>query len=253
MVEGLIAEIKRLDIGVLIVDPFVSTHTVNENDNSAINAVIGAFREVADRGDCAVELVHHTRKPAQAGGNAPTTVEDGRGAGSFHGAVRSMRAISRMSDGDADKWDIEADERRLYFHVHDGKPSMQRPTSKADWYRLESVDLGNASQDWPSDNVGVVSAWVPPAPLSDVTLIDLQKIQEKIAEGSDWQQSIQAENWVGNLVCEILEYDSSEKSARFKVKDLLKIWIKSGALKVVSGLTKHRKPTKFVVVGERAS
>ena len=253
VVEGLITEIKRLDIGVLIVDPFVSTHMVNENDNSAISAVIQAFRSVADLGNCSVELVHHTRKPAQAGGNAPTTVEDGRGAGSFHGGVRSMRAISRMSEGDADKWDIDAEARRLYFHVHDGKPSMQPPTVKADWYRLESVDLGNAEQDWPSDNVGVVSVWTPPAPLSDVSLVDLQKIQDKIAEGGNWRKDKQAKDWVGNLVCEILGYDSSEKAHRNKVSDMLKIWTKNGALKIVDGMTEGRRETKFVVVGERAS
>ncbi len=55
------------NINVVIVDPFVSTHNVPENDNTAINAVVGAWKLLADRCRISVMLVHHTRKPLQGG------------------------------------------------------------------------------------------------------------------------------------------------------------------------------------------
>jgi RecA-family ATPase len=58
---------------VLILDPFVATHRVNENDNMAIDAVAKTFGRIAEKANCAIELVHHVRK---TNGNE-ITAEDG--------------------------------------------------------------------------------------------------------------------------------------------------------------------------------
>ena len=47
---------------VLILDPFVSTHRVSENDNMAIDAVAKTFGRIAENANCAIELIHHVRK-----------------------------------------------------------------------------------------------------------------------------------------------------------------------------------------------
>ena len=59
-VEAIIERVQAEGIGLLIVDPFVEIHEVDENNNAQIKAVAAMWREVARRGDCAVVIVHHT-------------------------------------------------------------------------------------------------------------------------------------------------------------------------------------------------
>lgn len=54
------------------VDPFVSSHAVNENGNNAIDAVVKTWARIAKECNCAVDLVHHSRKAAA--GQSETTV-----------------------------------------------------------------------------------------------------------------------------------------------------------------------------------
>jgi RecA-family ATPase len=67
-------------IDVLLIDPFVSCHEVSENDNSAMDMIVKEWGKVADRGNCSVHLIHHTRK--SIGGEAEVTTDSSRGASS---------------------------------------------------------------------------------------------------------------------------------------------------------------------------
>ena len=58
VVHRLIEEIRRNQIDVVIVDPFVSTHAVSENDNPAIDRVAKTWARIAHETNCAIELVH---------------------------------------------------------------------------------------------------------------------------------------------------------------------------------------------------
>lgn len=84
--EALEAELKARQIDVLIVDPFVSSHQVSENDNGAIDAVAKRWGAIADRAGCAIEIVHHLRKLQGLEANA----ESARGAVSLVAAARSV-------------------------------------------------------------------------------------------------------------------------------------------------------------------
>ena len=59
-VDLLVEFITRCQIDVVIIDPFVATRDINENDNMAMNAVVTQWAVVADRANCAIEIVHHT-------------------------------------------------------------------------------------------------------------------------------------------------------------------------------------------------
>ena len=69
------------DIGVVIIDPFVSTHLVNENNNASIQAVVAMLRSLARQTRASISLVHHTRK----GNGEDAGVDSVRGAGSLIG------------------------------------------------------------------------------------------------------------------------------------------------------------------------
>lgn len=112
--DAVTREIIRRGVDVLMIDPFVSSHAVNENDNGAIDAVAKAWKQVAQRCDCAIVLVHHTRK---TGGNA-VTAEDVRGASSLSGAVRTLLALNPMREDEASRFAIvDPVERRSLVRV----------------------------------------------------------------------------------------------------------------------------------------
>jgi RecA-family ATPase len=178
VIEGLVAELLSRTIDVLIVDPFVSSHAVSENDNGAIDAVAKEWARVAKRASCSVVLVHHTRKL----GGMKVTAEMSRGAVSLISAARSTLVLNRMDEIEAKAFGIEGDEeRRRIFSVQDDK-SNRAPAEKADWHRIESVDLGNGVDGKPGDSIGVVTCWTPPDALDGVTADTLYQVQSLVAQ-----------------------------------------------------------------------
>jgi len=246
VVDAIKAELKRRKIDVLIVDPFVSSHRVSENDNNAIDAVAREWAGIANDAQCAIELVHHSRKT----GGGEVTIEDARGASALIAASRSARVINPMSPDEAARAGV--DNPRAYFRSDNGKSSMSPPSDKATWFRLVSVDIGNASEDEPGDHVGVVEAWTWPDPLDEVSVHDLRAVQAIVAGGS-WRANIQAADWVGHAVAQALRLDASNKQHKAKIIGLLKIWKSTGMLVEVEGKDEKRKPRTFVEVGTPAN
>lgn len=228
--------VQERNIDVVIVDPFVSSHTVPENDNNAIDRVVKIWAQIADEENCAVELVHHVRKPSN-GTRPEFTIDDGRGAVALINATRSARVLNVMSPEEASAASVATEDRRRYFRVDNGKSSMQPPMDRAEWRKLVSEHLDNADDEDPEDWVGVVTAWKMPGVFDGQTSDDLAKVQDAIAAG-DWAANIQAKTWAGYAVGEALEIDASAEPGRTKVKRMLAAWIKSGALK------EERRPDK---------
>jgi hypothetical protein len=243
VVDALIAEIKRLKIDVLIIDPFVSCHHVIENNNNAIDAVTKEWAHVADVTNCAVELVHHVRK-----GEQEVTVESARGGGAFGDACRMVRVLNRMSKDEGEKAAIKKS-HRMYFRAFVDKNNLAPPAEASDWYELISVNLGNGPLGIGGDNIGVVTGWHWPDWLADVTPQDFVAAAAVIKTGN-WRADVQAKNWVGRAVARALNLDLEEKHAKMRVKALLAYWINAGSLLVVEGQTPNRETKNFVVVNE---
>jgi len=101
-VDACIEQIRAQGIRVLIVDPFVETHAVEENANEQIKAVAALFREIARKGDCAVLLVHHTAKPPQGSSDGHAgNMNTARGASALVGVARVVQTLFAMSARDA--------------------------------------------------------------------------------------------------------------------------------------------------------
>jgi AAA domain len=239
VVDAVITEIKENDIGLMIIDPFVASHRVIENDNPAIEQVAQAWAEIADVTGCAIELVHHSRKT----GGADVTVEDGRGGSALLAKARSARTLNVMSADDATHAGVESP--RSFFRVQNGKSNMSPPLEDSEWYRLQSVDLGNG------DSVGVVIRWAWPNVMDGVTVADLRAVQAIVAKGR-FRQNAQANDWVGNAVAQAMNLDVAKKADRRRILRLLKTWTANGMFVAVEGEDEKRRKRSFVEVGERA-
>ncbi len=243
---ALVAELTSRKIDVLIIDPFVSSHEVEENANSKIDKIAKAWGRVAKDAGCSIILVHHTSKA----GSTDVTAMSARGAVALVNAARSTLVINRMEEGEADRLGIPADERRRYIRVQDDKHN-RAPAENANWYRLVSVDLGNGPDNeiWGSDSVAVAQSWTPPDPFENITLEHLRLVQDAIAAG-EWRENMQAQAWAGKAVADVLKLDIDRKPDRARIQSLLKTWISNGALKVVHGPDGKRQTRQWIVVGD---
>ena len=231
------AEIKRRGVGVLIIDPFVSSHQADESNNGKVDAIAKAWARVAKATNCLIVLVHHVSKA----GAGDVTANSSRGAVSLINAARSVLVINRMDEAEADRLGINPAERRRYIRIGDDK-SNRAPAAEADWFRIASVELGNG------DNVGALEPWKLPDPFDDVTLDDLRAVQARISEG-EWREHYQAKAWAGRLIGEVLGFDVDQKPGRAKATALLTQWIKSGALRIEERPDRNREMRRFVIMG----
>ncbi|WP_421366980.1 AAA family ATPase [Agrobacterium tumefaciens] len=244
VVDRLCEEIKAKGIDVMIIDPFVSSHAISENDNMAMDAVVKqTWATIADRTNCSVDLVHHAKKM----GGQEVTAESARGGVALIGAARAARVLNPMTQEEANKANVE--NKRLHFRVGDAKSNLAPPSDKSSWYRMVSFDLGNATNERPSDNVGVATTWTWPSATEGLTAKDLLAVQKVVNAGS-YKDSVQAGNWVGQAVAEALGLDAQDDKDR--IKELLKVWKSTNALRVEQKEDANRKLTPHIVVGEWA-
>ena len=241
--DALIEAIRANRIDVLVIDPFVTSHDVIENDTGGINAVVAEWRRIADVTGCAIELVHHTNKAASIDTDS-AGIYGSRGAGALIDGVRSARYLARMTQPEADRFGIGPDERRSYFRVEDGKANLA-PPEKAAWRKMIGVALDNGAGLYSAgDIVGVCTAWTPPDAFDGMTLRDLQQVQQAIdAADEPPRESEKADDWGGYIVADVLALDvgrglkkadrtPAQNIARAKVRALLSGWTKSGALTI---------------------
>lgn len=244
--EAITAELIRRKIDVLVIDPFVSSHEVEENANSKIDKIAKAWGRVANAANCVIVLVHHTSKA----GAAEVTALSARGAKALTDACRSALVLNRMSDDEADRFGFDDKERRRYFTVQDDKHN-RAPAENADWFHLESVELGNGGLG-EGDSIGVAVPWQTPDPFEGLTLNHLYLAQCEV-EKDECRADAQSPEWVGHAVARALTLDGNSVKDRKRITSLMRTWIENGAFKEVVKKDKKSKDRKFVVVGKWAN
>jgi hypothetical protein len=242
VVNNVIHTIKTNNIGLLILDPFVATQSVSENDNPAIETVAALLAKIADETGCAIEVVHHARKT----GGAEVTAEDSRGGSSLVNKARSVRTLNRMTPNEGEKFGVESPS--FYFRVGgmNDKANLA-PPAQARWHRTTGLELGNG------DQVAVVVAWKPTGLFEGLSTSDLKAVQAKIAAGR-WRESSQSKDWAGHAVAAVLKLDivgrdAKAKANRARVASLLDVWIKNDALRVAEGKDSKSMPRSFIERG----
>ena len=222
-----VAEAARgQNIGLIVVDPFVKSHRLDENSNAQIDAAATAWAEVAELTGAAVLLVHHVRK------GAPADIEAARGAKALTDAARSAAILAPMSEAEATEMGVAPGERWRHIRLDDAKANLAPRAETALWYRLETVVLGNGTPDYPNgDHVAVVTPWKRPhAPVapSDETL---RQALGQIARGPGGGMAYCAQRggssnarWAGHVlvrICTMSERDAARQ---------IGAWLKSGVL-----------------------
>lgn len=248
LIEQIKDKIISNKIDLMVIDPFVSSHRVEENDNGAIDLVVKTWAKIAQDCNCSILLVHHISK---TGGSA-ATAESARGASSFIGALRACWVLNPMTDELAESYGIENPAQ--YVAINNAKANLALRESKAKWLKLEGVSLeNNRSHNLnEADFVGVVSKWTPPDPFDDMTVEDLENCKEAIRQG-EYKESPQANNWVGHIIGSTIGKDSESKAGKKEINRIIKTWIASGELKIIRKPMKDKgREAPFVIVADKA-
>lgn len=243
VVDAVERAIKDHSIDLMIIDPFVSSHRIPENDNNATDLVVKKWARIAHVSGCAIELVHHVRKT----NGQETTVEDARGSSAFIAAVRSARALTRMTRTEGNSRGIEnpwAFFRSGGVTKSNMAPAMGAGADNELWFTTTSVELGNG------DQVGVVKCVDLSASAARLTDgagdIDPEAVDKtlKIIGDEEWRGSVQSGNWIGHAVAEGFGLDSV--ADRDRVKTLVSCMARQGLIETYVGRDGSRKPRQFV-------
>jgi AAA domain len=231
VVSGLAArlehEITANKLDLVCLDPFVKTHSVEENSNSLIDEVIQILADLASKHDVAIDAPHHLSKGTSDPGNAGR----GRGASSMVDGMRLVYTLSVMTPEEANGYGISEAERRLLIRMDSGKVNITPPMSEAKWFRLVGVNLGNSSDVYPNgDEVQTVEPWSPPDTFAGMTNLMLNQILDNIEAGmSDGNRYSDAPNVLDRAAWRVIVKHCPGKPEGV-AREIIKTWTKSGLL-----------------------
>jgi hypothetical protein len=148
-----------------------------------------------------------------------------------------------MTAGEADKVGIVGNARLSYFKADTAGSSMTKPANAMEWYRFESVPLGNGEEfgALDGDEVGVVVKWHFKTPgIDDLSAQDADVALAALAIGGPWRASDRASGWAGEAVARALYLDLADPGEKRRIGGYLKGWIDSGWLEVYEDKDQHR-------------
>lgn len=239
-------EMQRLQIDVAIVDPFVSSHHLNENDNNQMDAVVKEWGRIA--GDCnaGIDLVHHTRKL----GDSVVSAEAARGGKALVDAARDVVVLNAMTEEEAERLNVQTG-RRSIFRLGSDKSNMAPPPEKSTWIRIEGIPLGNGFGG--GDHVGAARLWEAPSPFDGVSPETVQHALDMIAEGPIGESGMPTgERWTrhnrgGSKRCILQPLAALLGSSEEHAKRVIGEWINHGVVEEVQTDMKGKVVTGLVV------
>lgn len=223
--ESIAKAVKDQNLDIVVIDPFVSSHSLSENDNTKIDRVAKRWAKLANDCNIAVSLVHHTRKN---NGSGATDTESARGAKSLTDAARVVRVLNQMTTEEADGADIEIGKHRQYFRLNRDKANLAPAEHEKQWKRIVSV-FPKGREDEELASIGVVEHWDHPSPYDGMTADHLRKFQKAI-DGNYPAADARASDWAGHTLASICGLSPEDTGDKIKLKRMIAGYEKSGAI-----------------------
>jgi hypothetical protein len=219
--------VVRRKIDVVGLDPFVKAHGVEENSNTAIDAVVQTLADMAARHDIALDVPHHISKGPADPGNA----NRGRGASAMKDGARLVYTLTPMAPEEAETFGVQGEDRRLLIRMDSGKVNIAPPMSAAKWFRLVGVNLGNATATYPNgDEVQTVEPWEPPDTWGSMSSALLDRILTAIAAGlTDGNFYTDGPNAKDRSAWRVVVQHAPSKTEG-QARQIIRTWVDNGVL-----------------------
>jgi hypothetical protein len=192
-IDVLEAALETLRPDALILDPLVAfSGGGNMNDNAVMALVIRELKRLAAKFDCAVLIVHHTRKGADDG-----NAEAISGASATVNLARRAVMPVTMTGDEAKALAVLPSERSRYFKLVDAKSNLAPRSADSPWYQLHGVPLPNPEPPvYPhGDNVQAIARVYLPLPNNGAATGDDQKIRRAILDLVDRGKMIDGQSY----------------------------------------------------------
>ena len=132
------------NIKLLVIDPFVSIHQCNENDNVKMDAVVSILKGIAGKNQVSIIIIHHT--PKVRGSKISGDAEMARGASAVKDACRIVFTLENLSEETAEDYSIPFHEINRVKLLQDAKTNFSLATNTPVMLYMESVTLANGEE-----------------------------------------------------------------------------------------------------------
>ena len=242
LVRNLSRLIGELHLDLVAFDPFIKCHSVAENDNTGMDAVMEILTDLAKKHNIATDSIAHNNKSLAEPGDANRL----RGASAQKDAARLVHTLTAMSKEEAERFGIGEQERSACVRFDRAKANYGKAVD-AKWFKLVGVRLGNCKVDpaYPEgDEVQVAVSWSPPDLWRDLTAPVANRILDKIdaglPDGNRYSNHHSAKERAAWRVVAKSAPTKTEAQARL----IIAAWVKSGVLVV----EEYQSPTTFKMV-----
>jgi AAA domain len=221
-------KIERLGIHLVMVDPLIKAHGLDENSNENMEFVCELLTKLSIEFNIAVDTSQHTRKGTLVAGDA----DNARGASATRDAGRLGYTLTTMTEDEATTFGIEPEQRRFYVRLDKAKVNIEPPAEKATSFKLVGVQLGNGNEMYPNgDEVQTVEPWSPPQVWADVSTADVNAILDEIDKGLPNGQRYLAANAASESrkASAVVKRRFPDKSDA-QCRSMVKAWLESGLL-----------------------
>jgi hypothetical protein len=212
---------------LVMLDPFIKLHALEENDNGAMDFVCDLLVQLAIEFDIAVDAPHHTKKGQLTAGDADV----GRGASSARDAGRLIYTLTRMSEDEAKAFGMKAEDRPLHVRLDSGKVNTAPPSREATWFKLIGVPLGNGNAEYPNgDEVQTLVCWQPPDTWEGLSSVQLNAALTDIDAGlPNGQRYSDAARAPARAAWQVVQRHCPERSEP-QCREIIRTWVKNGVL-----------------------
>jgi AAA domain len=242
--------IERRRPDLVIFDPFIKLHALEENDNSAMDAVADLLVQLGHEYNIAVDTPAHTHKGTIVAGDADAR----RGASAQRDAGRLDCTLIPMSEDEAKLFAVPPETRREYLRLDKAKVNLLPPARQAQWFRLISVPLGNATATYPKgDHVQTVEPWTPPEIMAGLAPETIAAVLKDIDAGlPNGQRYSAASGATSRAVWPVVQKHVPGKTEA-QCREIIRMWIKEKVLQESDyDDPVERKPRKGLQLTPRA-
>jgi hypothetical protein len=242
VINQIVEEVDQLDIDVIILDPLVSLHGLSENDNVQMDQLIKKLAWLANHKNCAVLVLHHSRKGQV--GQTEHSIDDVRGGSAIVDACRHVTMLSPMTVEEATQAGINFADRDLYVRVYTAKTNYARRGGSR-WVHFELRTLACGEQiaipvPWEFKVEGTTEAddiWVRGLVLQDPLL----------------QPRTNTTNWIGLHVGARLGLNPHDDIDRKRIMLLVNRWLRTGVLGLETRADEKGRRRQYLIPGPNKS
>lgn len=230
------ALIERERFDLVIIDPLVQAHAVNENSNSDIQPVLAFLRDMALPANAGLYVVHHTRKLGNNERSAAGDMDAARGGSSMTGEAHMVFTLTTMAKDEAEFYGVPDDDRNHYLAFTEAKEKFG-PRTSAEWLARHGEQMRRKGLI-AYEEIGVLL----PHEFKDVTISEgsviafLHEVDRAWKAGEPYKEHPQSRSkWLVRAV------QQSLRLSKTKARELISDWTENGLIETAAYTTPQRK------------